>query len=450
MLSAAEVPENPAPAPAAAAVEFDRDVRPIFEASCLRCHGPERPKSHFRLDDRDSALRGGSENTNDIVPGDASKSMLIRYVSRQAPDMEMPPEGKGSPLTPRQTGLLSAWIDQGAKWNTTNQPPPFEFSFSPTFGGFDVQGNNSKFRELEGVNDRFAGGAEDFSVIERISPSEKLSLSGHVVVPNQDIDLKLALDKNDFGFVHAGFEEWRKYYNDEGGLNTNVMPSQFNPGRDLHVDNGRAWIDFGLALPQMPQIVLGYEYQFKSGTKSMLDWGYANGANIYPATKAVDEQTHIVKFDVTHDFDGWHFENNGRVEFYKEKNLSSEPQIFSSTTYSRMRIETSANGDASIVPYGGDVYTVNATAAYALDSKTRCQTSYTFSQADYGQSELGTGLPPGLDFTRHEVLAGLTRQINRRVSGALHYQYSKYSEPVGGVDNFAAHGFFATVIFKWP
>ena len=64
--------------------------------------GRKNPKSHFRLDNRESALKGGDENTNDIVPGDSSKSLLINYVARQVPDMEMPPVGKGDPLTSQQ------------------------------------------------------------------------------------------------------------------------------------------------------------------------------------------------------------------------------------------------------------------------------------------------------------------------------------------------------------
>ena len=43
-------------APTAKKIDFDKDVKPIFQASCLRCHGPEKPKSHFRLDDRELAL----------------------------------------------------------------------------------------------------------------------------------------------------------------------------------------------------------------------------------------------------------------------------------------------------------------------------------------------------------------------------------------------------------
>src|SRR5882724_2855841 len=122
-LSAAEIQTNQLPAPANVKIEFDRDIRPIIETSCARCHVSEKPKSHFRLDNRDAAFKGGNENNNDIVPGASSKSMLIHYVARQVPDMEMPPTGKGNPLTMEQVSLLRAWIDQGASWNMTNQPP---------------------------------------------------------------------------------------------------------------------------------------------------------------------------------------------------------------------------------------------------------------------------------------------------------------------------------------
>jgi hypothetical protein len=79
-------------------INFDRDILPILKTSCLRCHGPEKPKSHFRLDDRALALKGGSDGI-DILPGNAAKSPLIRYVSGADKDMQMPPAGKGEPLT---------------------------------------------------------------------------------------------------------------------------------------------------------------------------------------------------------------------------------------------------------------------------------------------------------------------------------------------------------------
>src|SRR5438552_4147148 len=120
----AAVDEAKLPTSASVKVDFERDIKPMFESTCWRCHGPERPKSHFRLDNRESALKGG-DNGIDILPGNSAKSPLIHYVARLVPDMEMPPPGKGEPLTPQQVGLFRAWIDQGAAWGPTN--PPVEF-----------------------------------------------------------------------------------------------------------------------------------------------------------------------------------------------------------------------------------------------------------------------------------------------------------------------------------
>ena len=116
-LSAAETNSVSLPPPAQVKIVFDRDIRPILETSCLQCHGGEKPRSHFRLDDRKAALSGGDENTNDIVPGDSANSWLIQYVALQVTDMEMPPTGKGRPLASGQISRLREWIDQGASWN---------------------------------------------------------------------------------------------------------------------------------------------------------------------------------------------------------------------------------------------------------------------------------------------------------------------------------------------
>src|SRR5262249_33766724 len=97
-------------------IDFSKDIQPLLEGSCLKCHGPEKHKSGLPLDTHENALAGG-EHGQDIVPGDSAKSPLIHYVARLVEDMEMPPKDKGEPLTPAQIGLLRAWIDQGASWS---------------------------------------------------------------------------------------------------------------------------------------------------------------------------------------------------------------------------------------------------------------------------------------------------------------------------------------------
>ncbi|HEX4644997.1 MAG TPA: c-type cytochrome domain-containing protein, partial [Verrucomicrobiae bacterium] len=96
-LSAAEE-FDPSKLPPAATnkIDFTRDIRPILETSCLRCHGPEKHKSNFRLDSRPAALKGGDKGV-DILPANSAKSHLIYYTAQLVEDMEMPPLGKGDP-----------------------------------------------------------------------------------------------------------------------------------------------------------------------------------------------------------------------------------------------------------------------------------------------------------------------------------------------------------------
>ncbi len=137
-------------------VTYTKDIRPLFEASCVRCHGPERPKAALRLDSLVGVLKGSKEGKV-IVPGQSTKSQLVIAVARLDEESAMPPKPKegrrGSkggehpgqntpgashpgassnagtnqpaarrpmgpppkPLTLEQVGLIRAWVDQGAK-----------------------------------------------------------------------------------------------------------------------------------------------------------------------------------------------------------------------------------------------------------------------------------------------------------------------------------------------
>jgi hypothetical protein len=124
--------------------------------------------------------------------------------------------------------------------------------------------------------------------------------------------------------------------------------------------------------------------------------------------------------------------------------------FYSAFTYTRSRGVSASYGDPSIAPYSGNIFTLSATATYALNAKTSLQAGYAFSQANYGQNNAAAGLPLGIDFTRNRLIVGLTRQITKRLSGALHYEFSQYSEPSsGGANNFTAQGIFATLVYKW-
>ena len=76
-------------------VDYDRDVRPIFQKHCYECHGPEKQKSGYRLDVREVAFKGGDMGEVAIVPKDAAKSPLFRFVNGEEEEMQMPPKEIG-------------------------------------------------------------------------------------------------------------------------------------------------------------------------------------------------------------------------------------------------------------------------------------------------------------------------------------------------------------------
>lgn len=102
------------PAPATRAVDFNRDIRPILEASCVKCHGHGKSKGGFQLDTRETFLKPGDTGPA-VVVGKSGESLLIDLVSGLDEDNVMPQ--KGTKLTAEQVGLLRAWIDQGLAWD---------------------------------------------------------------------------------------------------------------------------------------------------------------------------------------------------------------------------------------------------------------------------------------------------------------------------------------------
>ncbi len=102
------------PPPAAHTVNFQTEIKPILEASCVKCHGRGKAKGGFQLDTRATFLKP-AESGPAAVAGKSLESYLIPLVAGLNPDTIMPQ--KGSKLTAAQIGLLRAWIDQGLSWD---------------------------------------------------------------------------------------------------------------------------------------------------------------------------------------------------------------------------------------------------------------------------------------------------------------------------------------------
>jgi hypothetical protein len=314
---AAGIDESKLPPPASVQIDFVRDIKPILTNNCYKCHSGEKPKSHYLLTSREAALKGGNEGV-DIIPGQSAKSPLIHYVSQLVADMEMPPEGKGTPLTTEQIGLLRAWIDQGVAWEQTTPERTTEFGVSPTVGWTTVSGDNQKFRELYWQREGWNGGLEEFELMDKPGQDSKITVAGHVLL--NDYKLTLAAEKNDLGFTRFGWSQYRKYFDDSGGYYPSFSPPIFDLNQDLYLNIGRAWADFGLTLPRWSRMVLGYEYQYRDGSEATTQWGPVQSGtqtrDIYPAFENVSEHTHILKFDLDYEANDARLTDSFRGEWY--------------------------------------------------------------------------------------------------------------------------------------
>lgn len=108
--------------PAHAAVDFKKEILPLIENHCFKCHRAAheengktvKPKGDLRLDAAWALLKGHKDIVP-IKPKDADGSDMVRVASLPRDDDEaMPPKDKGEPLTAAEIAKLKAWIAEGA------------------------------------------------------------------------------------------------------------------------------------------------------------------------------------------------------------------------------------------------------------------------------------------------------------------------------------------------
>jgi hypothetical protein len=101
----------------APAVNYDRDIRPIFSDTCFKCHGPDagKRKAKLRLDTKSGAY-AEQDGHAAIAPGDLTKSEAWRRINATGTDDLMPPADSGMKLSPQQIKLFGEWIKQGANY----------------------------------------------------------------------------------------------------------------------------------------------------------------------------------------------------------------------------------------------------------------------------------------------------------------------------------------------
>ena len=112
---------------------FEKRVRPILVENCAPCHSSKTSATAGLALDSAAAIRKGGSRGPALVAGHPEQSLLIRAISYEDKDLQMPPKGR---LPEEQRKILAEWIKRGAFWPGT----PKVAASKPPESGFDLNG----------------------------------------------------------------------------------------------------------------------------------------------------------------------------------------------------------------------------------------------------------------------------------------------------------------------
>ncbi|MEO5595123.1 MAG: DUF1553 domain-containing protein [Chitinophagaceae bacterium] len=95
-------------------IDYNTQVKPIFNKNCITCHGGVRRKAGFSLLFRSEALANTESGKPAIIPGDPEHSEMIRRLTLKDPEERMP--YRHEPLSSKDIDILRSWVKQGAQW----------------------------------------------------------------------------------------------------------------------------------------------------------------------------------------------------------------------------------------------------------------------------------------------------------------------------------------------
>ena len=110
--------------PLYAEIDYNSEIQPIFNVSCISCHSGSDPEEELNLSSYNNVMNGG-DSGDVIIPYDHANSLLWQYINSGF----MPPGPND--LIDSQVALIAQWINEGAL------PEPNE----PMIGDLNGDGN---------------------------------------------------------------------------------------------------------------------------------------------------------------------------------------------------------------------------------------------------------------------------------------------------------------------
>lgn len=247
-------------------------------------------------------------------------------------------------------------------------------------GGSLVHGDKAAFQQRTQTPTGVWGGVTDFHYEQDVGKKGLFEVDGRGIFDERNYSLFLSYKDPDYGYLKAGFEEFKTYYDASGGYFAgNGAYFGFDSAAPWEVDRRHVFFEAGLEKEGIPQIHLSYDLDGRDGMKNSTSWGDtaatggAGTRKIVPSFLKLNEDRHTVALDVSHQIGNTEAGLGGRLQF---------------STYDNGRYERRTPGAASdriITQREGtdtDLYSFHAWSDTELNDKFNFTSGYIFTRLD--------------------------------------------------------------------
>ena len=207
-------------------------------------------------------------------------------------------------------------------------------------GGMLSSGSNAQAEQSRRLPNSAFGGIEDLHFQKDVSKGVTFSLDGRAIYDNNDYGLSLGLKKEDAYFLRFNFQNFRTWYNANGGYfppDASWYPFQ-NGDEALALDRGEITFEGGVRFKDLPSLTFKYSHLYRDGEKSSTIWGATHPGLIGPTRGLVpsfydmDEKRDVFELDSTYRIKatdvglGVRFETGDLNNALKSTQFPGEPQ----------------------------------------------------------------------------------------------------------------------------
>jgi len=192
------------------------------------------------------------------------------------------------------------------------EPDNFSNWINLGIGGLISGGDKAQFNQQHAIGDGpVMGGIEDMHLEYTLAKKVVVKLDARAIFDNNDYKVQLEISKQDLGYIRAGYTQFRTWYDGNGGFFPAVHPGNspssppIHPGgmffdpthSEMSLDRGDIWVELGLQIPKLPELILRYDHLYRNGQKDSTSWGssYNTGLSTSP-TSALNQRKFVPSF----------------------------------------------------------------------------------------------------------------------------------------------------------